>query len=281
MLGNRNFIFIDGIDKIGEFQLHYGGEFQYPKSSCLTPVFKCEINNGNNYILLPGYLSINNEFYSCPISTNHVQLNNILYYRIGNQQYVESVLQIFSFNYKSFRNIVIKQYSNYLGSGVVNPMNLNKIVNTLNLYIANLNDIEMIDENLLQNDFNLKILDSEYILSTINKLEFIFFSNDQVRVGKDNAYWNEIEVSCLPKNKYILQIFEDIINKSNIVNRITLIKDTFHLIYNHDYAWSPTNGRLQIKSDNIKALEIKDILKYNILKSFDFIQERNERLKIY
>lgn len=277
---SRKILLVNGIDKIGGFYLHYGGAYDHPRNSCLRPVFSIEKKEINHSQLIAGFLSINNEFFKCPFSIFYVQINSIESYQKDDKELINSSLIVFSKDFSHNRTIVVQLESDSIGSGVVNPMNLNEIINSINLYIERENDLDVLNEDIFIGNFNLKTLNQNQIADYINQLKFNFFVNCRARVGKDNVFWDEVEIGNVPKNKYIISLFEEILNKANIFDSISINDSIFLAKYNKDYAYSRSHYREKTSDNPEKINEIKDTLKLKIYSLIDLEKEKNERMKI-
>jgi hypothetical protein len=271
------FIYIDNIDSLGEFSLRF---WQKPfQTSCLFPVFKAKKLKDLSFLLESGYLTSENEFFICPLSVFFTQINLLKTFRENQREYVECDLIVFSKNFEKSRVLEVRLNSYHIGSNVVGPYSINKIINTINHFVNLENDIQQLDETLFQNYFNISKLKDESIIEYINKLEFKFFANSQSRVGKDNSFWAEIEISNLPENNYLKLLFKEIISKSSVVESINFKNDILFATYDSQDHYSRSHDREEIHFDEKKASEIKDSLKFNIKSNFNKLEEMNERLK--
>lgn len=276
-MDDSEIIHITNLDSLGEFSLLF---WKNPvRRSCLLPVFKVKKLKDQSFILQSGYLTSENEFFICPLSVFFVQISLLKTYRENHTEHVECDLTVFSKDFEKCRTIEVKLNSHYVGTNVVGPYSINDVINTINQYVNLGNDIELLDETLFQNDFNTWIIQDKSIIEYINNLEFKFFANSQSRVGKDNSFWGEIEISNLPESKYIKLLFKEIISKSSVVERIDFQNDIMLAIYDSDNCYCSSHDREEIQFDELKAIEIKDSLKVNIKSNFNKLEERNERLK--
>ncbi len=278
-LENRKYLHVNGIDQIGKYNLHLGRSYDNPNKSCLIPVFAIKQDGQKDFFLQPGFLSTNEYFYPCPFSISYVQLDFIKYYQKEYDVHIEANLKIFSKDFISQRDISIHLNSDWLDNNVVGPMHINEIVNALNVYIEYDNNLDELNDNFFTNKFDIKELKSHQILRGINNLAFKYYSNDRSRIGKDNKFWNEVEIQNLPENNYLTELYLGIIKKSGIVDSIEYSDSMFFATYANEYAYSPSHGRQEIMEDTEKTNQIKDILKYEINQRIDLIKEKNERLK--
>lgn len=264
-MNNRKYLLIDNIHQLGKFCLHFGGTYDHPLYSCLRPVFKVEnFKKQSHYDLLTGFLSIEKKFHECPLSILFTQIDSIKIREDGEKKYVSSSLLIFSKDYQNQREIKVNLESQRVLSGVVNEMYLNSIINTLNQYVELGNDINLInDEHFNNKDFFWKKKKND-ILKIINDLNFSFESKSRSRVGKDTKYWEEVEISNLPKSTYIKSKILEILSKNRHFYMIESNENIIHLKFD---------------SDSITSHFLKDILKLKILIDFDLDIELIERLK--
>src|SRR5690554_3654798 len=111
------------------------------------------------------------------------------------------------------------------------------------------------------------------ILSEINKLNFSFFSNDRSRVGKDNDYWKEVEITNVPKDLNLVSAFAEILLKFKILDRYAIKESKIVGSYDSYDAYASSSGRNPLPYDDKKAEEIKDYLKFGC-HAIDFGKER-------
>lgn len=276
---NHEFLLINEIDNIGNFYLHFGNEIDYPNKKGLRPAFKVFCGKENYFDLKTGFLSDNKDFYECPLTIHYVQLDTIKLYRENENNFFKSNLKIFSKDFSNNRNIEILTYSSYQKSDIINPMRMNKIVNSINMFIQRGNDIFTLEETSFQIESLTNTVSTGQLIDHINSLKFHFYSNDNSRVGKDNHFWNEIHIENLPKNRYLMFLFLDILDRSDFFERIKLLEEKIVIIYNGHNHFSPSEGKKDIGFNLEKANEIKDILKINIQGLFEQISYVNESLK--
>lgn len=274
----RKYLLINDINTLGKFYLHYASISDHPNRECLRAVLKVEKRDSYNFYLTPGYISYDDKFFFCPLSIIYVQLNYIEAIRKGDTEYVNSEIVVFSKDFNNQRKIQIELSSYWLGSGVVNPMYINDIVNSINEFVHSGYEIQDLNELHFRNMFDVRRLTTYDLIEKINNLEFKFYSNSQNRVGKDNSFWREIEITNLPNSKYIVSLFQKIINDSEVVNSVKLNDSMLFATYDRDYGYCPADGRKEIQKDMKKANEIMDILKLLILENFDSLKEKNDRL---
>lgn len=278
---NRDYLLINDIQILGKFLLHYGSIYDHPNKECMRAVLKINKKSNDHFYFTPGYRSYEQQYFQCPLSILYTQLNWIETIEEGDYTSLKAEIVVFSKNYKQSRTICLNQSISQRGSRPpLNPMDLNNVVNSINYYIEAGYNIDLLDSDYLDRTINIKALSPIDLLRMINMLEFKFYANDLVRVGKDNLFWNEIIITKLPKNIYLGKLFETILLQSGIVDSAELREERILATYNRHYSYSPSSGKETIGLDIKKTEEIKDYLKLNILNVFDSKTELNERLII-
>ncbi len=254
------------------FKLDYGPKSQdFP--NILTACFIGPFNLLNEYDLTPGYESIDSVLHECPISVFYVQINSLKKHK--NDKYTEVHLTLFS-KQKTQNRQVIAKLREVNGSSF---WELNKCVNALNLYIDNDNKLEELDDQLFTPMLSFDKLTVSQILKWVNQLKMDFFENCQSRVGKDNYYWNEVEIKNLPDNRYFVTCLHALLTATNHFEWVYGDYNIIGLEYRRTAAYSSSHPRRIIAHDEIEELIIKDLIKINILNHFKFEIEVDERLK--
>jgi hypothetical protein len=279
MPASQKYILVNDPQLLGEFYLHYGSISDNPNNTCLRAVFKIDLLSKDQYNYVPGYKTYSQDFYPCPISALYTQINR-LESRIDNEEkIVRANIVVFSKDYKNQKIIEITSKSQIYGSGTVSIMSLNPIINTLNNYISEDNNLELLDETIFNKKLNLSALDSNELLTTINNLDFKFYSNSLNRVGKDNYFWTEIEIINLPESKYLRLLFEQIL--SNGFDNVSYQDKERHIFLEcgKETSYSPSHRRQETELNDIVVQRIKDFLKVNLYNYYNSNSEINERLK--
>lgn len=276
---NRDYLLINDIQALGKFLIHYGSIYDHPNKECMRAVLKVNKKSSNHFYFTPGYKSYNQEYFQCPLSIIYTQLNWIETIEEGDSTSLKTEIVVFSKNYKQSRTICLNQMIAQRGSRPpLNPMDLNNAINLINFYIEAGHNIDLLNNEYLEKTINIKTLSPIDLLGMINMLEFEFYSNDLIRVGKDNLFWDELIIKNLPKSKYLSEIFATILSSSRIVDTAELRDRKILATYNRHYSYSPSSGKEPIGLDVGKVEEIKDHLKLKILDVFDSKIELNERL---
>ena len=276
---SKKYVLVNKTQILGEFLLHHGNINDHPNNSCLRAAFEIVDHENDSSSYLPGYQTFSGKFYPCPIASLYIQIN-ILESLIENEEKViKASLVIFSKDFKNQKLINIFLKSPIYGLGTVSIMSVNKIVNALNFYVEDGNSIEFLNENVLNDTNGLDGLDSHMILGYINNLEFKFYENCLVRVGKDNYFWSEIEIFNLPTNLYIIELFVRIL--SHCSEQVFYNESKGHIFFKYDgqYSYSPSHGRNEIEVNGNVVESVKDTLKINIFEYFESGVEINCRLK--
>lgn len=274
----KEYLLINNVDVLGEFQIHYGSIYDNPNKECLRAILKINKRSNNHFYFNPGYKSYDDKYFQCPISAIYTQLNFIEIINDENTSKLKAELVVFCKNFKKTRILSINSTLSNLGNGTVfNPMRLNGVINIINSYIYAGYEIDLLNIEYIEKKLEVPRLYPSDLLSIINELKFEFFSNDRIRVGKDNHFWEEVEISNLPSD-YLSNLFVSILSNSNILDTCRLNDSGIIGTYHHHNAWCGSDGRIPIGFDKSKVEEIKDYLKMNILEVYDPTTDINERL---
>ncbi len=157
-------------------------------------------------------------------------------------------------------------------------MVINEIINVLNEYVENDNDIYQIDEIKLMNE-NIEKYSPNVVIEIINELEFEYYTNDQTRIGKDNYFWSEIDVLNLPKNSYLKNLLIETIKEIDIIERAKIDGNNLLLIYESSYAYCKSSGRIKEKENLKMTNSIKDNLKIKMGIKYNNLEHLFDRLK--
>lgn len=275
----QTFINVNGVDEIGNFYLDYGG-YKDKQKTCLRPVFYVNEIKKEYYEFIPGYRTIDDVFYKCPVSVCYVQIDYLEEYIKEEYMYVSFVLRIFSKNFRKNNIVRIELSKRLFGTNPLNFTILYKIVNAINIYVEDGNNIDLLDIEVFQPMNMPKLLTTEEVFEIINKLEFKFFSNCENRVGKDNSFWSEVEISNFPKSKYLRELFMKVLSE-NMKYHISTKKDNFILLeYDYGFSYSSCDGREENPTSIYVMDEIKDILKIELTKNFEPVRELVEKMQI-
>ncbi|NPD45716.1 hypothetical protein [Lentimicrobium sp. S6] len=213
------------------------------------------------------------------MSTFYIQINSIKYYEKKSYNYLEAQLLVFSKDFQTYKDIFVNINSYHYGCGAVCIQSINDIINSINIYIDYDNSLELLDEKLFENRFQLPKLDKAKLLNDIDNLEFKYYSNSSYRFKKDNIFWKEIEISNLPNNSYITNLYMLTLRKSIILDSSHLSNNILLLTYDREDIYSRHCGKQEIEEDLRKSDEIRGILKHGVYNSIDLIKEKNERMK--
>mgnify|MGYP003620211497 CR=1 FL=1 len=206
MFKESKYIYIDNCFELGKFYAHYGHRNH---SSIMQPVFKIVSNeNLNKYELVAGYLDNNENFYNCPLVVHHLKIK---YYSIthvsnngkfSNEISITLFIEIYDLDYLFSKELEINICENKFTS--IDFMRFNPIINYLNLFINSGRKINELNVNILAN-FYPESNSIENIIGLINNLEMLVFEDSQSRVGKDNRFWEDLEIRNLPENSYFIK----------------------------------------------------------------------------
>ena len=293
---DSEYMLIDDINKLGKFEVHYGSSSDHPRESCLRPILTIKKKHSRSFLLEPGFLSADKKFYQSPLSIFYVQFNYIeVHYvkkgRFDEYPYLDIHLQVFSKDFSSQREIhlsfssgsAITSSSRPIPINLMNaqPMDLNPIINNINVYIEWGNELDLLNEAVFNGPFHRpRELEPHQIMRDINKLTFKYYTNDYRRPGKENRFFSEVEITNLPQNDYLVQLYKNIIQGARLVHQIEYSNNMLFAIYDGEYFPSPCKGRKERVDNGIRmGGRIKDALKYEIRESIDLVQEKNERMK--
>jgi hypothetical protein len=224
--------------------------------------------------LVPGYQTFDKKFYPCPLLVWYIQINELQLSVEDKYQYKASIV-VFSKDFAQHKQLDIKVYSNS-GAGILGK--LNYYINALNRYVEYDNDVNLLDSSIFKERINFTNLDERALFEIVNQLSFRYYENCLVRVGKDNLFWSEIEITNLPQSNYLRKCFLDILTNGQIINsaKYDLEKGFILIEYGREYAYSPSQNRKEVEVDKRKELEIKDFIKYKLQNVFDPVIEMNE-----
>jgi len=274
-----DYIFLNEIDNIGKFHLY----FAKPKIlNSLNPILRVKVVDVKHYLLEPAYLSIDNAVHPCPLPIKYVSLSQIKSFRINSEEHFEASLILFSKDFKSRREFKISKKSYYVGSNVVAPTCINNIINVLNEYVEKDNNIMEINSEIFETNFRINNLLDFDLLDQINKLQINYYSNGSNTLGKDDSFWNEFEIHCLPNNIYLTETYVKILKNANLIDSVKLSDNKTFIFgtYGKDYGYiSVSSKRSEIESDEEMTTFIRDFLKIRIKETICLIDERNQRIK--
>lgn len=242
-------------------------------NSLRDTTLKCiHISEGQSqYFYIPGYMTKDTRFYKCPLISMYTQLNRIVIKKImspthnhlngvPNSDEIIIDLNIYSKDFSTCRHNLI--YINRSGYQIVDHgiSLVPKAINFINKHIDKYGSADDLNiEKIKYNTFDdLKMHQISY---SINKLKFDYFENSMNNPGKDNSFWMETEISNLPDDVYLLDIFFKILSKNcryiyRKENCIILHSDT-------EKAWSPSFPRRKAEGE-YSGQHYKDILHYEI-----------------
>ncbi len=269
MFKESKYIYIDNCFELGKFYAHYGHRNH---SSIMQPVFKIVSNeNLNKYELVAGYLDNNENFYNCPLVVHHLKIK---YYSIthvsnngkfSNEISITLFIEIYDLDYLFSKELEINICENKFTS--IDFMRFNPIINYLNLFINSGRKINELNVNILAN-FYPESNSIENIIGLINNLEMLVFEDSQSRVGKDNRFWEDLEIRNLPENSYFIKLIKKCFENQG--KRCKMMDYGLSVELCSDYAWSPSYSRNEIK--NYDLTYIKDKLKVLIAAEFDTLE---------
>lgn len=204
MLSKHNkYIQIEGYKKLGEFYANYSNLTK--NIEILKPTFEVNKQSVNYSVFIPGFIS-NNKFYKCPLPVFYVEIISITEEKAYTTSRLDKIIKI-------ELNIYDKEFNNFINITITNKessisfMLINKLVNNLNKYIVSGNDIKLIDLNSKELFHNQK-RDLFFLRNIVHKMEFDFYENSQNRPGRDDKFWNELEIRNLPTNNYLNKLFK-------------------------------------------------------------------------
>lgn len=144
-----------------------------------------------------------------------------------------------------------------------------KLINAVNLYIENNHSINELKQIIISKGKKIGI-SNIVICKTINALEFTFFENSALvsAAGKDNKFWNELEIRSLPSNIYLYDLIVSIL-EGRYGDDLKIRSDYLLIKYDHTSGYTPTSPRKQISFDKELHLKITDILKIGIATKYN------------
>lgn len=129
---------------------------------------------------------------------------------------------------------------------------------------------ESFDEKKLINYKANSKIDDDSWLKIINDFNYKQYENGYSRVGKDDVFWDEIEITNIPNNFYLIDHIIECIRKHVYdVRDVVFEKNKIITKYNQHYAYSPApRERILSKNQPPKELFNSQIL-LNIKEGFD------------
>lgn len=223
----------------------------------------------NNKEIRIGYL-FNRDFIPSPVKIFDITINSIAFedesknkittkittkleiYHNSNQRFIEFKRDIVSYSYNT---------------------EWDDLARTL-YYLNKFMKVEGFIENLnisVLNDMDLFVHPS--ILYEINSLKFRFSDHCISRVGKDDMYWKNVYLKNLPFNNYRIALYAKILGA-----RIEVGEEPFlSFEYDNESGYCSYSEGNEFY-DDFKVNEIKDNLKYNIQKLYDYNKDIYFRL---
>jgi hypothetical protein len=267
---------INDADILSGFRLHYGRKADNPNKTCLRPCFQVKTLANKDFKLIPGYQTFNLKFYHCPMSAIYIQINELQFF-LENPHLFNAQVVVFSKDFLKQKAIELKIYTrlpHYI-------MYLNDYINALNKYIDMGNDLDLLDEVSFQMRSILEPSNEISLLNIINNLSFKFYENDFVRVGKDNKFWNEIEITSLPQSSYLTDVILESLLNSKGFDSVSYVgnKEAIIIVYGSNNGYCPASGRKELGPNLDKEQEVKDCIKLKINNFYNADQEINERLR--
>lgn len=222
------------IDILGE--LNYRYKILNPKNSknhsLLRPIIIPQITKEKSKFkdaeYVTGYLNPNLTFFSSHLYFKYVCLKKLdikkyskkMKYGERITHKIEISFDVYSKDFSENKDIRFEVDLNYNNIPQINL--ICDTINWLNLYVDNENNIcelnhffpiDKINDYLKDRNYGI-IYNKQIILETISNLEFEYFSNGIYRPRKDDDFWNEIEISNLPKNKYLKELIQKTLKDS-------------------------------------------------------------------
>lgn len=278
----RKYFLVNNYFKLGEFYVHHGSAVDNPRYSCLRPVIKNTIIHDNKSSYITGFLDLVDNFYECPFSIFYCQIVSLTSNKekcensSSNKYTLDVSMKVFDKNFRN--NCDIKGQFTGTSYSNVDVMSINKIINLINLYVDNGNDIEKINSVVLFSNL-FKSHNEENIFKQVNLLEFSFFSNDRMRVGKDNYFWNEIEIRNLPNDPYLSILLRNSITKIKSLESCRDNETYLVVSYDRSAGYCPSEGRKPIVADFEMQSLIKDHLKLGMVTGYNFNDDFFQRLQ--
>lgn len=276
----KKYLLINNVNKLNEFCLHHGSKYDHPNHTCMRPCLEINFLGDESFEYIPGFIDIHENFNECPLGTIYVQLLYVKESSNYSQKTLEVKFNIFNKEFDLSRSIVWRKTTQKYGTGVINIIKINDLINQINSFIHSNYNFDLLTE---ENINRIPLYNSNYksryndIIENINSIQILFYENSHSRVGKDDAFWKEVEINNLPTTNYfrnkITQILGEYTNLGNIMATENLITAT----YDYHTAFGPADGKKTGPySSNILDYYIKDALKSHILPDFNFDKENLE-----
>lgn len=212
-----------------------------------------------------GYL-FNRDFIPSPVKIFDITINSIAFEEESENK-ITIELDIFNKSNQIFiefkRDIVSYSYGTEWDDLAKTLYYLNKFMK-IEGFIENLNISALNDKNLFKHPA---------ILYEINSLKFSFSDHCISRVGKDDMYWKNVYIKNLPFNNYRISLYAKILGASIEVEEETFLS----FEYDNESGYCSYSEGNEFY-DDFKVNEIKDNLKYNIQKLYDYDKDIYFRL---
>jgi hypothetical protein len=212
----NKYIQIEGYKVLGEFYANFSNLTK--NKEILKPAFQVDKQSVNYSELIPGFIS-NNKFYKCPLPVFYVEIISISEEKSYTPSRLHKIIKI-------ELNIYDKEFNNFINftttkkESSISFMLINKLVNNLNKYIVSGNDIKLLNINSEELFHNQK-RDLFFVRNIVHKMDFDFYENSQNRPGRDDRFWNELEIRNLPANNYLNKLFISVFKKLSLFSEIT------------------------------------------------------------
>lgn len=231
---------------LNELLLNAGNYFRMMTSPLFQAMGKDTVEQ-NIFEFTTGYLTQDKKFYKAPIEIGNVILSSLRVSNRNNEGHSSEIkisLDVYD-KYYNRRTIVIEDETENIIEATRN------IVNRLNFAVSQGYRVKYLNESLIKLLYKATLP----FETDLKSIEYRLFENSGAnRPGKDNSFWDEIEIKNLPKSKYLVFLIRESLSLDNSID--LLDEDTIIIRRNVVNAFCSPIGRRQI-ADNHTIDSIK------------------------
>jgi hypothetical protein len=248
----REYFYLKNYNEIGKLEMNYGN---FREADPLLPIFKVVKIADKEFRLKSGYLTFDNRFIETPIKIQYIIVDTIICKQVLNtwnytglktshyEDRFDVTFHLYNINYSDKVEIELKE--------LTSPHEIGSYFNALNISIhrgKQIRDFEKGRINELTKEFSFPSF-----VALVNKLEFKVYENSVSRPGKDNYFWEEIEIINPNFHSYIKTLVIDSLRSENFSNQkfdsVSFVEEKIVIHTHQSSAWSASFQRREV-SDN-------------------------------
>lgn len=263
-LVNRKYLFISNSKHESQICFSFCGKYDALKIKNYYPALKISYDTKLN--LESGHLYENGQFQIVSIDLYKTKIANIKISKDSENQFkIISDLSVLDEKQSLFIAFQIEKEGNSATSLLDF---LFSTIRFLNLCAKESRDLKRLSQtNPLK--YHYPKIDGIYIVKKfVTNLNIEYFENGKSTPGKDDHFWNEVEIEILDKLqiRYLEQLLVKALSKMEIITN--KIENKIIGRYNFDRGWLAFKGRKKISEDPIFISDMKDSLMMLIFKEF-------------